>query len=260
MSAIRLRLATVLTLAAACSLPAAADVTVRSKISLTGPMSMAGDSVSYLKGHKMRIESNMGKTSTVMLLDLDAKKTIIINGGKAEAFDVSKMMQQQSVIAETSIDYDFQPSGKTRQVAGQTCDEAMVTIKVHATPGEENPMGAMDIKMAGPSCTVKGAPGLAEYLAFYEYAAKTGYFFGDPRAAEAQPGRERAMTVLQKKMAQAGMPYWSTFKMTFEGEGPLAAMMAKMAMTTETTVTEVSTAPLSDDLFQVPAGVKVKNK
>ncbi len=194
-----------------------------------------------------------------MLMDLDAKKTVIINGNKAEAFDLSKMMQQQAVIAETSIDYDFKPTGKTRQVAGQSCDENEVTIKVHATPGEQNPMGAMDIKMAGPSCTVKGAPGLSEYLAFYDYAVKTGYFFGDPRAAQAQPGRERAMTVLQKKMAQAGMPYWSSFKMTFEGEGPMAAMMAKMAMNTETTVTEVSTATLSDDLFQVPAGVKVKN-
>ncbi len=257
MSASSLRLATL----ALCfsALPAAADVTIKSQIGMSGVATMAGDSVTYIKGHKMRIESNMGKNSSIMLMDLDAKKTIIINGNKAEAFDLSKLMQQQTVIAETSVNWDFQPTGKTRQVAGQTCNEGTVTIKVHATPGQDNPMGALDVKMSGPTCTVKNAPGLAEYLAFYEYAVKTGYFFGDPRAAQAQPGRERAMTVMQKKMAESGLPYWSSFKMTFEGEGPMAAMMAKMAVSTETTVTEVSTASLSDELFQVPAGVKVKN-
>lgn len=258
MSPIRLRLSVVLILAA-CGLPAAADVTIRQKVAMTGMMSMQGDSVTYIKGHKMRIESSMGKNTSVMLMDLDAKKTIVIEGKKAEAFDLSQMMQQQSVISEAEIEFDIEPTGKKREVAGQSCDEHQLTIVVRTKPGNENPLGAMDIKMAGPGCTVKGAPGYDEYLAFYDHAVKVGYFFGDPRAAKAQPGRERAMTVMTKKMAEAGLPYWSSFKMSFEGEGPMAAMMAKMAMTVESTVTEVSTAALGDDLFQVPAGVKVKN-
>lgn len=244
---------------AACSLPAAADVMIRSKLAMTGMMSMQGESVSYIKGHKMRIESKMGNNTSVMLMDLDAKKTIILDGNKAQAFDLSKMMQEQTVISEASVTYDVKPTGKKREVAGQSCDEHQISIVVHAAPAKDNPMGAMDIKMAGPGCMVKGAPGLEEYLAFYEYAAKVGYFFGDPRAAQAQPGRERAMTLMQKKMAEAGLPYWSAFKMSFEGEGPMAAIMAKMAMNTETTVVEVSTADLADSLFEVPAGVKIKN-
>lgn len=258
MSKIQRRLALTLALAT-CSLPAMADVMVKSKVSMTGMMSMQGESVLYIKGHKMRIESNMGKNSSVMLMDLDAKKTIILDGKKAEAFDLSKMMQDQTVISETSVEFDMKPTGKKRTIAGQSCDEQDFTIVVHATPGQSNPMGAMDVKMSGPSCTVKAAPGLDEYVAFYEYAAKVGYFFGDPRAAKAQPGTERAMTLMRKKMAEAGMPYWTNLKMSFEGEGPMAAMMAKMAMSTESTVTEISTDTLSDDLFQVPAGVKIKN-
>lgn len=258
MSPIQRRLSVALILAA-CSLPAAADITVRSKVAMSGMMSMQGESVTYIKGHKMRIESNMGKSTSVMLMDLDAKRTIVLEGKKAEAFDISKMMQEQTVITDASIDFDLKPTGQKREVAGQSCDEHLMTIVVHANAAQDNPMGAMDVKMSGPGCTVKNAPGLDEYIAFYEHAVKTGYFFGDPRAAQAQPGRERAMTMMYRKMAEAGLPYWSSFKMSFEGEGPMAAMLAKMAMSTETTVTEVSTAPLSDDLFQVPAGVKVKN-
>ncbi len=256
---IRRSLALALALAA-CSLPAAADVTLRQKVALSGMMSMQGDSVTYIKGHKMRIESNMGKSSTVMLMDLDAKKTIILEGKKAEAFDVSQMMQQQAIIAEADIEFDMKPTGQKREVAGQSCDEHQLTVLVKTKPAADNPMGAMNVKMSGPGCSVKGAPGYEEYLAFYNHAVKIGYFFGDPRAAQAQPGRERAMTVMTKKMAEAGLPYWSNFKVSFEGEGPMAAMMAKMGgMTMDSTVTEVSTAPLADDLFQVPAGVKVKN-
>jgi hypothetical protein len=242
-----------------CSLPAAADVMVRSKVAVSGMVSMQGESVTYIKGHRMRIESKMGNHSSTMLMDLDAKRTVILDGKKAEAFDLSKMMQQQALIDDASVKFDIKPTGKSRQVAGQSCEEHQIDVSVHTKAGPDNPMGNMDVNMSGPGCTVKGAPGLAEYLAFYEHAAKTGYFFGDPRAAQAQPGRERAMTLMQKKMAEAGLPYWSSFKLSFKGEGPMAAMMANMAMSTETTVTEVSTAPLADSLFEVPAGVKVKN-
>jgi len=247
-------------LAAACSLPAAADVTLRQKVSMAGMMSMQGESVTYIKGHKMRIESNMGKHSTVMLMDVDAKKTIILEGKKAEAFDMSAMMAQQALISDASIEFELKPTGKKREVAGATCEEHQLDMVVHAKAADDNPMGNMDIRMNGPGCSVKGAPGFDEYLAFYDHAVKVGYFFADPRAAQANPGRERAMTVMTRKMAETGMPYWSSFKVSIEGDGPMAAMMAKMAgMTLESTVTEVSTAPLADDLFQVPAGVKVKN-
>lgn len=259
MSPIQQRLTVVLALAA-CSLPAAADVTLRQKVSMAGMMSMQGESVTYIKGHKMRVESNMGKHSTVMLMDVDAKKTIILEGKKAEAFDMSEMMAQQALINDASVEFDLKPTGKKREVAGQSCDEHQLDMTVHAKAAADNPMGNMDIRMTGPGCSVKGAPGLDEYVAFYDHAVKVGYFFADPRAAQANPGRERAMTMMARKMAETGMPYWSSFKVSIEGDGPMAAMMAKVAgMTLESTVTEVSTAPLADDLFQVPAGIKVKN-
>lgn len=252
------RPALALILAFSC-LPALADVTIRSKIAMSGMMSMQGESTTYIKGHKMRIESTIGGKTSVMLMDIDARQTIIIDGKKAEAFDLSKMMKEQAMIDGTSVNFDVQSTGKKREIAGQSCDEHQVTIVVKAQAAQDNPMGNMDIKMSGPGCMVKGAPGTDEYLAFYTHAASVGYFFGDPRAAQAQPGRERAMTLAYKKMAEAGFPYYSSFKMSFEG-GPMAAMMEKMAMNMESTVTSVSTESLADDLFTVPAGMKVKNK
>ena len=87
---------------------------------------------------------------------------------------------------------------------------------------------------------MKDAPGLADYAAFYQHAAATGFFFGDPRAAKAQPGRERGMTLMYKKMAEAGIPYSSQLRIGFKGDGFMAKIMEKTSITIQTEVTEVS--------------------
>jgi hypothetical protein len=55
-----------------------------------------------------------------------------------------------------------------------------------------------------------------------------------------------------------GLPYLTEMNMTIEGGGDLAPMMKQFGdMKLTSRVTEVSTAPLPDDLFVVPAGYKV---
>jgi hypothetical protein len=68
------------------------------------------------------------------------------------------------------------------------------------------------------------------------------------------------MTMMYKTLAEAGMPMESEIKTTFDGTGMMGSMMKKMGFTMSTTVTSISADSLSDDLFTVPAGWKIKSK
>ena len=70
------------------------------------------------------------------------------------------------------------------------------------------------------------------------------------------------MSEMYRQMAAlGGIAYETETNIKLEGSGPLAGMMAKMGgMSMTTTVTEVSTGALADDLFAVPAGYKLKER
>jgi hypothetical protein len=120
----------------------------------------------------------------------------------------------------------------------------------------------MTVNLVGPMWIVKGAPGTAEYMAFYKNAVDKGWFFSDPRAAKAQPGQAKAMAEVYRQIAAAGgMAYETEMNVKMSGEGPMAGMMAKMGNISMTTVvTGVETGALAADLFAVPAGYKLKEQ
>lgn len=239
--------------------PASADVTLKQKTSGKGAIGAAaeGESVAYVKGLKFRSDSTAGNRSTSMLMDAGGSQMVVINHDKkeAEVFDMSKMGEQMSELVTVSdIKSSFTPTGQTRQIAGQTCTVYDVSItmpvKIANMP--------MTMSMTGPYCLVKNGPGQADYAAFYKAAAERGLFFGDPRAAKASP-LPRAMTEMYRKMSELGVPLAMDVTIKTQGEGPMAALMGKMGnavMTTETT--SVSTDPIADAMFEIPAGYKVK--
>ena len=58
-----------------------------------------------------------------------------------------------------------------------------------------------------------------------------------------------------------GVPYESQTSIRIEGQGPMAALMAKMGGVTMNTVTEsVDATPLADDLFAPPADYTLKTR
>jgi hypothetical protein len=62
-------------------------------------------------------------------------------------------------------------------------------------------------------------------------------------------------------MAEQGMALDQQLTIGFEGEGPIVGMMNKMGKSTmNLTVTKIDTAPVAADLFEVPAGYKVKTQ
>jgi hypothetical protein len=252
-------------LALAALSPVQADVTLRATAEGKG-LGMSGSTanVTYIKGLRMRSESTSGKAGNVTIFDVDAQKMYILNDKKqeAEVWDMAAFAQQigQSVSSD-NVRASMTANGQTKTLNGQAADGYDIEIVVPATIGGP---GGLPITMLlkGVSWIAKGVPGAADYAAFYQGAAEKGWIFSDPRAAQGAPGQAKAMAQMYAEFAKiGGLPYQSEMNITADGEGPVAAMMAKVGgVSTTTTIDSVDTAALDDALFQVPEAYTLKER
>ena len=250
-------------LALAIAAPTLADVTI--KASGTGEglgMSGATTSTTYIKGQKMRVESVTGKKAATTIFDVDNQKMYVLDARKkeTEVWDMTALSREiSSAITLDGAKTELKPNGQTRTVAGQNTEGYDMEIIVPATIGGAGGM-TVTIAMTGTSWIAKGVPGTSDYAGFYQAAADKGWFFSDPRAAKGSPGQARAMAQMYGEFAKlGGVPYESQTNIRIEGEGPMAALMAKVGGVTMNTTTEsVETTPLADDLFTPPADYKLK--
>jgi hypothetical protein len=253
------RIARSLVLLAVAS-PLAADVTLETTTSGTGIGALADSTGrTMIRGHKMRTEATLGKKQLVTIFDLDAQTMTTLEPGRkrAEIIDMRQLAADISrAVDAQGIQTSFEPTGKTRQVAGMSCAEHQTSIRIRAQM--EGMEGALVTIVSGPVWLAQGAPGHQDFRAFYLAAAEKGWIFERPEAAKAQPGRARAMADLNVAMARAGLMCASEVTIGFEGSGPMAAIFGRMRTTITTEVTGVSTGSLADDLFVVPAGYKLK--
>lgn len=243
------------------SAPAAADVTVNATTTGKGlGQAASGQSVTYVKGNKMRTETVMGDNTIVSIIDLDAQRMYTVNVKKreADAYDLAKMRADiDKAIGSAEATVSFKPNGQKKTVMGVSCDGYDLLISM---PAGQQGM-EMTMTMSGPAWVAKGMAGFADYAAFYQAAVDKGMFFQNPQQAKAQPAQTRGLAEMYRAIAATGMPLEQEINIKMDGSGPLAGMMAKIGnMSIGNQVTAVSTGALSDDLFAVPAGFKVKNK
>jgi hypothetical protein len=86
-------------------------------------------------------------------------------------------------------------------------------------------------------------------------------FLADPRTAAAQPGHAKGLATLYREIATHGVPLAQEMTIRFEGSGPMAGMMGKVGGSTLTTeVVSISTDPLPDSMFEIPAGYKINKR
>jgi hypothetical protein len=249
----------------ACAATASADVKMVAQMSgkMMG-MNPSGETVTYIKGNKMRTDQTMGGNQLSTIMDVDAGELISINHKKKEAeivsiADLAKTMQGAGVAA-SGVDVQITPTGETKEIAGYKATGHDMSVSVKSTMGGEGGM-TMTVNITGPAFLSATAPGASDYAAFYTAAAEKGFFFGDPRAAKAQPGNAKGMMALYKTMAEKGIPLESRQTIKLSGDGPMAGLFARMGNSEiNSTVTSVSADPLADDLFTVPAGYKVKRQ
>lgn len=249
----------------AIATPAFADVTVKATVAGKG-MGMQGNSqsVTYIKGSKMRNEMTMGDTTRVTIFDLDTQKMYSFDLKKKEAdvYDMQKLAaDMQKNVQIDDMKASLKANGKTKQIAGQNAAGYDMEVSLPATMGGPDGM-KMTVSLVGPMWIVKGGPGSAEYMAFYKNAVEKGWFFSDPRSAKAQPGQAKAMAEMYRQIAAAGgIAYEQEMNIKMSGDGPMAGMFAKMGnVSMTTTVTSVDTGALAADLFAVPAGYKLKEQ
>ena len=249
-------------LAFALSATAHADVTIKSTITGKGlGMSGTTTSVTYIKGLKMRAEATIGDKNVTSIYDVDAQKMYILDEKKKEAnvWDMGAFAQELSKsVSPDGARASLTPNGQTKSIGGQNADGYNIDIVVPTNVAGN----AVTIAMTGTSWIAKGAPGSAEYAAFYKGAADKGWIFTDPRAAQGAPGQAKAMAEMYRQFAQiGGLPYESQMDIKAQGEGMVAAMMARMGgMSTTTTTDSVETGPVADDLFVPPADYKLKQR
>lgn len=252
-------------LATALGAAAQADVTIRSTGTGEG-LGMSGDlsSTTYIKGLKMRVDGTTGRKSNSTIFDVENQKMYVLNAKKkeAEVWDMAALSQEiSSSVALGNAAVSLKPNGQTRDVGGVSTVGHDMEIAVPATLGGAGGM-AVTVLLTGTTWIAKGAPGSADYAAFYSGAAEKGWIFSDPRAARGAPGQAKAMAQMYSEFAKlGGLPYESQMNITLSGEGPLAGLMSRMGGISMTTTTQsVDTAALADDLFQPPADYSLKQK
>lgn len=247
------------------AVPMLADVTIKQTTSGKGMgVSAAGTTTTYIKGMKMRSEVEARGTVLTTIFDVENQKMYSFDSKKksADVWDMQAFSEEMAKNVEAGeIEASVKPNGKKKEVAGKTATGYDLEIAVPARMGGENGM-AMTVTLQGPMWVVKGAPGTADYVAFYKAAVEKGWIFSDPRAAKGSPGQAKAMAEMYRQLASTGgVPYETEMAISITGEGPMAAVMARMGgMSTTSTVQSVDTTALDDALFAPPAGYKLVPK
>lgn len=251
--------------ALALAVSARGDVTIKHITSGKGMgVAASGSSTTYIKGMKMRSEADVRGTTMTTIFDVENQKMYIIDAKKksVDVWDMQAFSQEMGKSVQTGeIKASVKANGKKKDIAGKSASGYDLDVSVPAMMGGEKGM-EMTVVLHGPMWVVKGAPGTQEYVNFYKAAVEKGWIFSDPRAAKGSPGQAKAMAEMQRQLASTGgVPYETEMNVSITGEGPMAAVMARMGgMSMTTTVQSIDTGTLDDALFAPPAGYKLVQK
>ena len=249
----------------ALAVPMLGDVTIKQTTSGKGMgVSAAGMTTTYIKGMKMRSEVEAKGTVMTTIFDVENQKMYMFDSKKksADVWDMQAFSQEMARNVEAGeIEASVKANGKKKDIGDKTATGYDMKISVPAKMGGQSGM-AMTVTLQGPMWVVKDAPGTSDYMTFYKGAVEKGWIFSDPRAAKGSPGQAKAMAEMQKQLASTGgVPYETEMSISITGEGPMAAVMARMGgMSMTSTVTSVDTTALDDALFAPPAGYKLVQK
>jgi hypothetical protein len=268
---------TVTLMTAVCSAPLRADVRVTSTTTLEGPMAammggIAPSMVTQIKGSKSRTDIQVGDQEFSTIIDAQTRQIIILNPADRTARVLTPesipMDQPGAPIPMPKIDASVKPTGQSKLIDGTQCDEQAISLTIsmaQMAAGSQMPPQAAemmkDVKvlMDGSAWIAKSGPGVAEYTAFQAVSAKQSL----STLSQSMPGLgSMGLDRLIESFAGAsGLAYLTELTLAIEGGGEMAGLLKQFGdMKFTNRVTDVSTAPLSDDLFTVPADYKVITK
>ena len=263
---------TPLALTIACAIPLRADVRVTSATTVEGAAAamMGGTSptvVMHIKGMKARADVDLSGKTVSTITDITARQFIILSAAEKTAHIITpgvKPADGAFAPAMPKMDATIAPTGKSQTIAGVPCDEFTVAMSMSMAEmaGSQMPpeaaemMKSIRIAMNGSMWVAKSGPGAAEYIAYQAASAKENL----ASLMGVVPGmRSSGLDRLMNAFANAeGIPYLTELALTIVGNDQIAALMKQQGdIKVVTKITEVSTDPISDDLFKVPEGYKI---
>ena len=230
---------------AAVAAPVSADVTLRMTVVEREIDGRVTNVTEYRKGLKMRTDSS-GDTiaSNSMILDLETGLAIMLwHDGKSA--DVSDFKRMAAPPGKNEVTQSITPTTQSRQIAGSTCTVYNVRSSVRMTERMVEMAEPIAITMEGSVCLVKNTPGQADFARLSRAMAERAVV-PDPQLA------------IQRQIAELGVPYATELTFSLGANTP-GAEMRKIG-THATEVSSVSTAPIPDSLFEIPAGYTVTKR
>lgn len=267
-----------------CLAPVGADLTLTQTMTIEGGAAgaMMADkppmaTVMRIKGRKARGDMDMMEMKISTLTDLSTKETMLLNHTEktAQLVSATSVAAAAAPVPPMDVDVSFKPTGQKRAIEGVECAEHAFTMAVgmaemtgQQAPKEGQPqmpkeaaemMKDVRVVMAGSTWVAQSGPAAGEYIAFQKAAAEASLaVFGAMLSGQQSTG---GLDKLLAAISEApGLPYLTEMTMSVEGTGPFVEMMKPMitGMKFIQKTTAVSTEPLADDLFKVPAEYTIK--
>jgi hypothetical protein len=231
---------------------ASADITVTATMSVkAAQMSTEGTIINFVKGTKFRVDTKIMSQEASLLSDSATGQQWMINHAtkQIEPFNPQAVAAMPMTFGEAKT--SVKPNGQTKELMGRQCQGYDVELTVPMTLQGES----ITLKLAGPAWIAKDGPGLDEYRKAQAAFASAGL----STSVLGQGPQGKAMAEAAKALAAAGVVLEQETKMTMEGSGQMAQMMAQMGSTLLTMkVTAVSTDPIPDSKFTLPEGYTKK--
>jgi hypothetical protein len=239
---------------ALAAVPASADVTIKMSMATNaGPMVMEISTTTSIKGTKMRTDMSVMGQDTSLIVDLATKEMLQVNHGAktVETFNPSAAAAALPMsFGEATV--SIKPMAETKEILGRKCAGFTMQMSIPMSMNGET----ITMTMEGPVWIAKEGPGTAEYQAFYKASAASGLvaspLMGGPQGT--------AMAEMQKSFAENGIPLEQNMAMAMTGSGEVAQAMAQMGgnMSVVMKVSSITTDPIPDSTFAVPAGYTKK--
>ena len=237
-----------------CSVsPASADLGMTMTMSMNaGGMAMNATMETRIKASKMRSDVKLMQQDMSVFFDAAVKQVLTANHVTKEITSLDPAAMSGSFpVSFGEVAVSMKPTGQTRELLGRTCQGYAVEMTVPLTVNTET----ITMRMAGTIWMADKGPGVEEYKTLSKAASESGF----STSFVAQGPTMKGMVEMQQAMVDAGIPLLQEFQMSMEGTGQAAAAMAQVGnMTMTTTVTALSTDPIADEVFVLPAGYTKK--
>ena len=225
--------------------PVSADVTLRMTRVESAFDGRVTSVTEFRKGLKMRTDSSGDAiTSNSMILNLETGLVITLwhDGNRADVIDLKRMVAPPG---KSEVTQSITPTTQSRQIAGSTCTVYNVRSSVRMAERMIEMAEPVVIVMEGSMCLVKNAPGQTDFARLSRAMAE--------RAVAADP-----QSAIQREIAELGVPYATELTVSLGANVPGAEMHKIGTHTTE--VSSVSTTPIPDSMFEIPADYKVTQR